>query len=239
MKQRLLVSVMSIEETVAAVKGGAHIVDAEDPSSALGVVPPLTLREIRGATPTWLPVSTNIGEKQRGSTEAAQAALAVATSGVDMVKVGLAGLNETQSAELVTVVAETIRYWFPGKMVIPATFADLHKAECPTPEHLPDIATAAGVSAVLVDTFDKEAEHTLFDLIEESELSSFIGKCHKAGLEAWVAGSLDEKALTRAWRLGVDVACVRGAACYAGTSSRTGSVSEERIRTLISTIPIN
>lgn len=90
--QRLLVSVRGPGDPRAAVAGGAHIIDAEYPTSALGTVHPRNIHRIRSLTPNHLPVSTNIGETQKVWSTSAQAALGVALAGADIVKVGLGRL---------------------------------------------------------------------------------------------------------------------------------------------------
>ena len=63
-RQRLLVSIRGKNEALEAVRGGAHIADAEYPMSALGTQYPLNIHAIRTSVPKAIPVSTNIGEKQ-------------------------------------------------------------------------------------------------------------------------------------------------------------------------------
>ena len=95
--QRLLVSVRGKNDTIEAAKGGADIIDAEYPGSALGTCWPANIYTIRQYTPLDRLVSTNIGEKQFVWSTAGQAAVGVAYAGADIIKVGLAELNEQKA----------------------------------------------------------------------------------------------------------------------------------------------
>ena len=85
----LLVSVRGPVEAVPAACGGAHIVDVEHPSSALGTPYPLNIKAVRDALDAEgfpdLPISTNIGEQQPIRSSACQAALGVAVAGATRV----------------------------------------------------------------------------------------------------------------------------------------------------------
>src|SRR5262245_1425758 len=108
-KQRLLVSVRGPVEARAAVAGGADIIDAEYPTSALGTVHPGNIRRIRTVVPSSVPVSTNIGESQAVWSMAAQACLGVTYAGADIVKIGLGGLPAAKAKHLLCSVSRQMR----------------------------------------------------------------------------------------------------------------------------------
>jgi len=58
-RQRLLVSVRGKNDALEAIKGGAQIIDAEYPGSALGTCWPANILAISNHTPAGLQVSTN------------------------------------------------------------------------------------------------------------------------------------------------------------------------------------
>jgi uncharacterized protein (UPF0264 family) len=122
--QKLLVSVRGKNEALEAYRGGAHILDAEYPGSALGTPYPLNIMTIRANLPRDIPVSTNIGEKQIVWSTASQAALGVALAGADIIKVGLADLNFKDAAYVMRNVVRNVNNWFPPKVLIPTFFAD-------------------------------------------------------------------------------------------------------------------
>ena len=234
--QKLLVSVRGKNEAREAVAGGAHIIDAEYPRSALGTQYPLNILAIRTATPSDTLVSTNIGEKQYRWSTAAQAALGVALAGADIIKVGLGGLKTKEKAKTVMKrVVRNVKNWFPGKSLIATLFADAIFAESVDPLLAPKIADESNAQGALIDTFDKRRGKSLLDYIDLKKLTEFVKKCHSLGLEAWVAGSLKRDHLPPLWKIGVDVICVRGVVCVGGREA--GRVNRDLVRQLVETIP--
>lgn len=235
--QKLLVSVRGKHEAREAVKGGAHIADAEYPESALGTPYPLNIWTIRQSVPKRIFVSTNIGEKQPGRSTAAQAALGVATAGADIIKAGLAGLDFKEASYLSRSIVRTIKSWYPKKKVIPTFFADpdLVKILDPILE-APELASKVKADGVLIDTYDKKHGKRLTDYYDYDNIRTFVTLCHRRHLQAWIAGSITKEELPNFWQTGVDVICVRGAAC-GSTDDRMAKVKETIVRQLVSTIP--
>lgn len=235
--QRLLVSVRGRTEALEAVRGGAHIADAEYPASALGTPYPLNIWTIRQSIPRRILVSTNIGEEQARRSTAAQAVLGVATAGADIIKAGLAGMDQKEATYLATSIVRTIKHWYPRKKVIPTFFADPKLAKILDPiEEAPALASNARANGVLIDTFDKLKGKRLIDYYDYRDIKVFVRACHKRHLEAWIAGSIKKEELPSFWETGVDVICVRGAAC-GRTDERMGKVKSELVKNLVRTIP--
>jgi uncharacterized protein (UPF0264 family) len=235
--QRLLVSVRGKNDAIEAVKGGAHIIDAEYPGSALGTCYPANIFTIRKHTPSHLPVSTNIGEKQFIWSTAGQAAVGVAYAGVDIIKVGLADLSESKAKRVMRNVAHQIRFFFkdPPKTMITTFFADENLRKiCDPVTHGCSVSLAAGSQGVLIDTFDKECGKGLLDWLSLKEIRTFVRNCHKENQEAWIAGSIVKNQMTALWKIGVDVICIRGAACNE-KSGRKGTISAKRVSSLVKT----
>lgn len=225
-RQRLLVSVRGPNDARAAVAGGAHIIDAEHPKSALGTVHPGNIHRIRTVTPKRLAVSTNIGEVQNVWSTAAQAALGVALAGADIIKVGLSGLPPSKAARLMGDICRQMRFFFrsPRKQLIATLFADKNlRKVCDPVRYGADVASKAKVTGVLIDTLVKRRGHALLDLIDLGEIAEFVRSCHATGVEAWIAGSIKRGQMGALWSTGVDVICVRGAACEGG-EGRLGAV---------------
>jgi uncharacterized protein (UPF0264 family) len=236
--QRLLVSVRGPNEARAAVAGGAHIIDAEYPKSALGTVHPGNIHRIRTVTPDTLAVSTNIGEVQNVWSTAAQAALGVAVAGADIIKVGLAGLPASKAARLMGDISRQMRFFFrsPRKQLIATFFADRNlRKVCDPIRYGADVASKAKVAGVLIDTFVKRRGHALLDLMDSAEIAEFVQSCHLAGVEAWIAGSIKRTQMPALWGTGVDIICVRGAACERG-EGRLGTISRRLVSELVATI---
>ena len=240
MKQRLLVSIRGKKEALAAVKGGAHIADVEFPASALGTSYPLNIRAVRNAVPKHIKVATNIGEEQSGRSNACQAALGVALAGADIVKLGLAKMSLGEVKEFGPSLVRTIKKWFPHKQCIPALFADerLAKWYIDPIKQGPELAKHMKADGLLVDTFDKTTGMGLMDYYAIGDIKRFVKKCHDRDIEAWLAGTITKEELRALWEAGVDVICVRGAACRKGTGpGRFGEVDTKLVKELFNTIP--
>ena len=241
--QRLLISVRGPNEAVAAAKGGAHIADVEYPGSALGTPYPLNIKAVRAALDDAgfkdMPISTNIGEDQHDRASACQAALGVAVAGADYVKCGLAGLEPKAAAYLVRNLVRTVREWRPKAKVYPAVFPEEEFADLFDP--LTDGAALVSeieCDGLLIDTFHKNVGKGLLDYYDMSQLAAFVEQLHKFGKEAWLAGSITKEELPEIWATGVDVICVRGAACAPiDGATRFGEVQKEIVHVLADTIP--
>ncbi len=240
--QRLLVSVRGPKEALAAIKGGAHIADVEYPASALGTPYPLNIMTVRNrlnkAGFKRIPVSTNIGEVPGVRAASCQAALGVATAGADIIKCGMAELCFKPAVYLGDQMVRSIKKFFPKKKVIPAVFVDedMRRAFDPFSE---GVALIKEIKAdgILIDTFNKAIGKTLTDYCTSKELKALVTQCHRAGKEAWIAGSISREELPDLWATGVDVICVRGAACEKTGKGRFGEVKAGIVSNLASTIP--
>lgn len=238
MGQRLLVSVRGKKDAIEAVKGGAHIIDAEYPGSALGTCYPANIHTIRKVTPADRLVSTNIGEKQFVWSTAGQAAVGVAFAGADIVKVGLAELPEKLAKKVMRDVVKQVNFFFKKqqKMTITTLFADENLRNILNPVTKGwEVSVCAKADGVLIDTFDKNRGKGLLDWMSLKEIKTFVNNCHKHKQEAWIAGSITAEQMLSLWKTGVDVICVRGAACETGRE-RQGKVSRARVANLIRTI---
>lgn len=239
--QRLLVSVRGPTEAVEAARGGAHIADAEHPGSALGTPYPLNIKAVRNALDAAgfkeTPISTNIGEKQENRSTACQAALGVAIAGANYVKCGLAGLGPKSAAYLGQSLVRTVKQWCKSAKIYPAVFPDEEFAEIFDPMNDgPALLQEAECDGLLIDTFNKNIGKGLLDYYSIDQIRDFAAKLHGIGKEAWIAGSITRDEIRELWQTGVDVICVRSAACRASPSSgsnRFGQVSADLVSTLL------
>lgn len=239
--QRLLVSVRGPKEALAAIRGGAHIADVEYPASALGTPYPLNIMTVRNrlnkAGYKKIPVSTNIGEVPGVRASSCQAALGVATAGADIIKCGMAELCYKPAVYLGDQMVRSIKKFYPKKKVIPAVFVDedMRRAFDPFAE---GVALIKEIQAdgILIDTFNKAIGKGLLDYCTAGDLKLLATKCHKAGKEFWIAGSISKEELPKLWATGVDVICVRGAACEKSGSGRFGEVKAQIVKELVQTM---
>lgn len=226
---RLLVSVRSADEAVAATDGGADLIDAKDPASgALGAVRAEVLSDIRAAVPARRLVTAALGDAD----DAAAIELLAreyAVRGAGLVKVGFAGIADPARVE--RLIAGCVRACESGGAtsgVIAVAYADANRGESIDAMLLLEIAARAGARGVLVDTAQKGGVG-LTALWTGTELSQWIEGAHERGLLAAVAGKLGTDDLDLVAAAGADVAGVRGAACIGG---RGGRVSSDRVRDL-------
>jgi len=240
--QRLLVSVRGPIEAVEAARGGAHIADVEYPASALGTPYPLNILTVRnrldrnGFRKTR--ISTNIGEEQKVRSSSCQAALGVALAGADYIKLGFAGLDYEEAAYLGDSIVRTIKKWFPKRKVYPAVFPEPKYSKSFNPlKDGPKLVKEIKCDGLLIDTFMKDIGKGLMDYYSTDELKRFVSDLHKLKKEAWLAGSITKEQLPALWKTGVDVICVRGAACeILNHAGRFGEVKKDIVKNILTTL---
>jgi uncharacterized protein (UPF0264 family) len=85
---------------------------------------------------------------------------------------------------------------------------------------------------VLLDTASKQGPG-LRTLVSAQALTAWVARAHRMGLMVALAGRLELDDLEFVRDAGADIAGVRGAACDGG---RTGRISVEKVRELVSRI---
>jgi uncharacterized protein (UPF0264 family) len=229
-------------EALAAAQGGAHIADAEYPGSALGTPYPLNIKFVRDELDkngfTKMPISTNIGEKQTNWSTACQAALGVAIAGANYVKCGLAELTPKAAIRLGGNLVRRVRNWCPEAKVYPVVFPEEQFVDLFDPlTDGPALVKEIDCDGLLIDTFHKNIGMGLLDYYSIDDIQKFVDALHGLEKEAWVAGSVTLDELATLWRTGVDVVCVRGAACASSAEKdRFGAVSTDVVKELVATL---
>ncbi len=239
--QKLLISVRGPKEAIEALKGGAHIADAEYPASALGTPYPLNILAIRDKLNKQgyvkALVSTNIGEKQFSRASACQAALGVATAGADIIKCGLAELPLDAAKYIGDALVRSVKKFYPKKKIVPAVFVDedMQRFFDPFKDSI-ELIKEIKADGILIDTFNKSMGKRLLDYCTLKEISSFVNECHALNKEAWIAGSITKDELPSLWTTGVDVICIRNSACVQRGNGRFGEVKANIVKDLVSTM---
>jgi len=243
-KQKLLVSIRGPVEAIEAAKGGAHIADVEYPASALGTPYPLNVWRVRkkldGNGYRHVMVSTNIGEIQQVRASSCQAVLGVAVAGADLIKFGLAEQSLEAAIYLSQNIVRTVHKLSPKKKkLFPAVFVDDDMQRFLKPfEEAEELVVKSRADGILIDTFNKLIGKGLLDYCSLKEVSQFVKQMHRQGKEAWIAGSITKEELPDLWSTGVDVICVRSAACkQSNRIGRFGSVDVQVVRQLVATMP--
>jgi uncharacterized protein (UPF0264 family) len=225
---RLLVSAADAVDALAALEGGADIVDAKDPAAGpLGAVRVEVFRSIVGAVNGSRPVTAALGDATSPASVETDARM-FASLGASLVKIGFAGAADR--SEVLTQASAAVRgarMGASGAGVVLVAYADAHHMAV-SPRALLDVASAAGAAGVLLDTADKSGPR-LTTLATLAWLTEWTGDAHRRSLTVALAGRLRAEDLLIARRSGADVAGVRGAACEGG---RSGRIEAARVRDL-------
>lgn len=210
---KLLVSVISVEEAEQAVEGGADIIDVKDPSEgSLGAQHPLVVQAIRQVVPHTVEVSATLGDFPFLPNSAAQATYALASMGVDYVKVGLLGCRNRQNVNRMAQALCRAAEAFPSVQVVAGCYADYYLVDSVSPWEVVEGVQDTEVAGVLVDTAVKRGQ-TLFDHLSLEEQQALAELCHSRGLFCALAGSIKAPHIPGLKRTGVDIVGVRGAVC--------------------------
>jgi uncharacterized protein (UPF0264 family) len=237
-----MIKVRGPKEALEAAQGGAHIVDAENPASMPGTTYPLNIHGIRKKLNESgfekVLVSSSIGEKQSDRALACQAALGVATAGADVVIFGLAELPLNAAVYLGDSLVRTVKKIYPEKIVMPAVYVDtdMRRYFEPFADGI-ELVREIKAEGLLIDTYYKFAGKGLLDYCTHKEIAAFAGKCHAAGKQAWITGSITRSELPKLWLAGVDAIGIRDAACPLKENGTLGAVKAEHVRDLVSTMP--
>ena len=228
---QLLVSVRDAVEAVAALAGGADIIDAKEPArGSLGPVGADVFRSIAAWVPDSVPLSAALGDfTARDDVRAAMVGAGVPARRAPVyLKLGFAGERSKDRMSMLLSAAQEGRATVSGAPVlVPVAYADHDSAGAPEPEEVLRSAIETGVGALLVDTWTKDGRR-LLDHIPYARVAALSAAARAAGLVFALAGSLDASAIERVAGL-ADVIGVRGAACRGG---RGGTVDPARVRQL-------
>ena len=227
---RLLVSVATATEAMAALEGGADVIDAKDPSAgALGAVSIETLRSIHAAVAGRRLVTAALGDAT-DEAESESAAGAFAAAGAHLVKLGFAGTtNADRVAALIAAAVRGVQSTRGQSVgVIAVAYADANRANSLQPAAVVGEASRAGATGVLLDTADKNGPG-LRRLFSVEALTEWVDRAHRAGLLVALAGRLTAADLELVRDAGADIAGIRGAACDGG---REGTVTADRVSVL-------
>ena len=227
---QLLVSVASATEAMAALAGGADVIDAKDPlAGALGAVSVEVLREIHTAVAGSRPVTAALGDAN-DEVRIERDVRTFAGAGAALVKIGFGGIGCAERVAALTAAA--VRGAAAGRHgkagIVVVAYADSDRAMSLPPDAFVTVAARAGADGVLLDTADK-AGPGLRGLVTPGALAAWTANVHRTGLFVALAGKLTSADFQFVRDAGADIAGVRGAACDGG---RIGCVTSDRVRLL-------
>ena len=206
---QLLVSVRSGSEALAALAGGADVVDVKEPlAGPLGQPTLQQVSDVLRAVDRQRPVSVALGDLP--------AAHLIVPDQVDFVKVGLAQCGEMSDWQ---VRWEALWRTIPTRCLrIAVIYADWESAGTPRPRQILDTAQQLGCRGLLVDTYEKQ-RGSLFDLCRHDELQEWLTQARQWNWLVALAGSLGPTHMLEAVSWNPDVIGVRGAVCANGRNS--------------------
>lgn len=218
-RPRLLVSVTDATEALAALTGGADIIDVKDPSrGSLGKADDRIINQVIDAVANRAPVTAALGELTRFMT------FSPSKPSVSMVKLGLSHAGPNWRNDLWAALLP----YRPARPVAVA-YADHQRADAPDPHAVLQWAINHHAAALLFDTFIKDGKG-LFHWLDDDALRPFVTSAHADGVQVALAGSLRLGDVSRCVALGADIIAVRGAACH--SDDRTARISAERVTLL-------
>ena len=228
---QLLISVVNEQETIAAIKGGADIIDVKNPNEgSLGANSPGIIRGIRRATPPEIPVSAAIGDAPDLPGLMSLAALGAATCNIQYIKVGLYGVKSVERAvNLLKEIKKPVKEYDKKIKVIAVGYGDAHKINALSPLECPGAAFEAGVDGCMLDTIVK-GEGNLFSNLSIDKLHRFIEDCRMNNLLSALAGSLSIEHIRMLNELDPDIIGFRGAVCSGDRLN--GTLSAEAVRSI-------
>jgi (5-formylfuran-3-yl)methyl phosphate synthase len=220
----LLVSVRDAREALAALEGGAHVIDVKEPRrGSLGAAEASAIEAVVRAVAGRVPVTAAAGELM----DLVRTPPPKMPDGVSLFKIGVAGCRVLPHWQVRWREAMAALWPKPNAPAQAAAvvYADWRTAAAPLPEEVLHAATEFGCPALLVDTWSKSSG-TLFDHWPIGELQAFVDEVRSRGMHIVLAGSLVGECLAAASQLKPDLVAVRTAVCEAG---RAGPISCQRV----------
>lgn len=228
---QLLISVRDAEEALAAVTGGADIIDVKEPAhGSLGRAAGQTIDaigvQLEAAGYTG-PLSAALGELRNLRD---LSAMDLPRQSLTWMKVGLSGSGPSWRQHW-TALRDRISESSPAELIA-VVYADWKGCSAPPPEEIVEFAIAQGSPGILFDTFEKRGT-TLLDHLSRGELEELLLRIQTVGRFVALAGSIGLPQLDDLIDVRPDILAVRSAVCRGG---RQGRVDTELVASLRSAI---
>lgn len=214
---KLLISVTTVEEALLALDAGVDILDLKNPAEgALGALPLHTVGDIVDAVRGRKTISATIGDLPMQPQLLVDAVVAMAASGVNIVKVGF-----FPGADYHACIQAMLPVTAKGIKLVAVLPADLN----------PDLQLCAefkqaGFLGVMLDTFHKNGRH-LLDHYSLQQVTDFIRQINGLQLECGVAGSLRLNHVQPLAQLRPGYMGFRGAVCHG--SQRSAAIDRDKL----------
>ena len=213
----MLASVSNLAEARLIETFAVDIIDLKQPTQgALGALPLNSVTDIVAALKPETLISATVGDLPMQPQILTQAVQAMATTGVDFVKIGFFPGGDWQACinELANLAAS-------GRALIAVLFADTQ----PDPAIISSLQQA-GFRGVMLDTMNKSLG-SLTQLMSLSDCKTFVDTAKAAGLLTGLAGSLTQQDIPKLLPLHADYLGFRGALCR--RHQRTAELDTEQV----------
>ncbi|WP_026611023.1 (5-formylfuran-3-yl)methyl phosphate synthase [Methylocaldum szegediense] len=215
----MLASVVSLAEALQVREIGVDIIDLKNPAQgALGALPVAEVGRIVGCLNSGPPVSATIGDVPMDPDVVKPAVEAMASTGVDYVKIGF-----FPGGDWGGVICGLSPLAGRGVRLVAVLFGD----ESPELDWIKELATAGFVGAML-DTRDK-SKGSLRQACSDDFLRAFVSETRGRGLLCGLAGSLRVPDIAPLLALKPDYLGFRGALCG---GERTDALDSESVRAI-------
>ena len=199
----ILASVTSVVEADIVMQAGVDIIDIKDPASgALGAQPVGVVTEIINRVDGKVPVSATVGDIKPGDPLLPAYIESMATTGVDIVKVGL--FNKQPDGDFLKHMAKAVADDVNIVVVLFAEYAPLQAS-------LPALLET-GIHGLMIDTAIKNGQ-SLRDHLDDRTLDKFVRAVQAGGAIAGLAGSLRQADIPSLLATEPDYLGFRGALC--------------------------
>ncbi len=228
----MLASVSNLQEAQIALQENVDILDLKDPAyGALGAVTTEVAIQVVEHVSGRCLVSATVGDLPMQATLIGKAISSMASTGVDIIKVGV---FDDLTDEVITSLKKQAIKGLNGsdgkQFTIVMVFfvdkgADLEK--------IPELARA-GVRGIMLDTADK-TRGNLRTHMQDADLNVFVAQAKSCGLQVGLAGSLNVGDISSLLDFDPDYLGFRGALCKDNLRIQAlDSTSVKNIRSLIS-----
>lgn len=221
-----LASVNGPEEAEVALANGADIIDLKDARrGALGALPPHVVRAAVAAVAGRRPVSAVTGDLPMEPDVVLAAAVPMAETGVDYIKVGL--FPGPKREDCIRALATLAR----RSKIVGVMFADRGADAA-----LLRLMAESGFAGVMLDTAAKGSGR-LIDHMEVAGLRDFVVAARQHDLMTGLAGSLETPDIPRLLMLEPDFLGFRGALC--GRQDRAADIDPQAVGLVRALIPLD
>lgn len=225
---KIMISVISKEEALIAYESKAQLIDIKNPlEGSLGAQSPEVIRSIVDSLLGNVEISATVGDVPYLPCTVAQAAYAVASFGVDYVKLGLKGCKTKEEVRnMVSEITNAVKAFKKTNIII-GCYADYREAKLLSPFEIIEAIGEFPVKGMLIDTLSKDGRN-LFDFMSKQELGEFVKIAHEKNLLCALAGSIKLEHIKELKDLQVDITGVRGAICDGGRMAKLVPIEIEK-----------